>query len=72
MKAAGLNMLRAARVMRARAKAAGTNAPATGLILSIFKAVKDQLMGFVGNMTGVLSYTAIASYLGPDGLKSAA
>jgi len=72
MKAAGLNMLRAARVMRARAKAAGTNAPATGLILSIFKAVKEQLMGFVENMTGVLSYTAIASYLGPDGLKSAA
>jgi hypothetical protein len=30
------------------------------------------LMGFVENMTGVLSYTAIASYLGPDGLKSAA
>ena len=72
MKAAGLNLLRAARVMRARAKAAGTKAPATGLILSIFKAVKERLTGFVGNMTGVLSYPDIASYLGPGGLKLAA
>jgi len=69
MKAAGLNLLRAARVIRARAKAAGTNAPATGLILSIFKAVKERLMGFVGNIIDVLSYPTNSSYLGPNGLK---
>ena len=40
--------------MHARAKAAGTNAAATGLILSIFKVVKERLMGFVGKMVGVL------------------
>jgi hypothetical protein len=72
MKAAGLNLLRAARVMRARAKAAGTKSPAAGLILSIFKAVKERLTGFAGNMAGVLSYTAIAAYPSPGSLKLAA
>lgn len=72
MKAAGLNLLRAARVMRARIKAAGTNIAATGLILPIFKAFKERLMGFVGNMAAVLSYPANASCPSPGGLKLAA
>jgi hypothetical protein len=72
MKAAGLNLLRAARVMRARIKAAGNNVAATGLILPIFKAFKERLMGFVGNMAAVLSYPANASCPGPSGLKLAA
>jgi hypothetical protein len=50
MKAAGLNLLRAARVMRARIKAAGTNVAVTGLILPIFKAFKERLMDFAGNI----------------------
>jgi hypothetical protein len=36
--------------MRARIKAAGTNVAATGLILSIFKAFKERLMDFAGNI----------------------
>jgi hypothetical protein len=72
MKAAGLNLLRAARVMRARAKAAGTNAAATGLILSFFKVVKERLRGFAGKMAGSLSYPAISSCPALGGLKMAA
>jgi hypothetical protein len=72
MKAAGLNLLRAARVMRARAKAAGTNAAATGLILSFFKIVKERLRGFAGKMAGSLSYPAISSCPALGDLKMAA
>lgn len=72
MKAAGLNLLRAARVMRARAKAAGTNSEAIGLILTIFKVVKERIVGFAENMPGALSYPASGSYPDPGELKLAA
>ena len=53
MKAAGLNLLRAARVKCARAKAASTNASAFGHILSIFKAVKERRAGFFKNSASI-------------------
>ncbi|WP_394699479.1 transposase [uncultured Desulfobacter sp.] len=53
MKAAGLNLLRAARVMRARAKGTGTNFSSTGRILFIFKAVKERRLNFFTNHPGI-------------------
>jgi hypothetical protein len=72
MKAAGLNLLRAARVMRARAKAASTNTPSFGLILSIFKVVKERRWRFLTNQTGICQNLSTMPSRSADDLKLAA
>jgi hypothetical protein len=72
MKAAGLNLLRAARVMRAREKATGTITSSIVTILSIFNIVKERITRSVGNMGSVLPYPVIPSGQNPDYFKLAA
>nr|WP_321398365.1 transposase [uncultured Desulfobacter sp.] len=72
MKAAGLNLLRAARVMRARAKGAGTNSPSNGRILFIFKAVKERGLNFFTNSPGICQSISVIPGRYAGNLKLAA
>ena len=53
MKAAGLNILRAGAVRKARRKAEGANGGLHGLIDTTFTAVKKQFLRFLGNLESV-------------------
>lgn len=55
LKAAGLNLLRASRVKRSRAKAAGTNSLSSWHILSISKTVKERRAGLFKNPAGIIA-----------------
>lgn len=72
MKAIGLNIARAARVMRARIKAAGTNNLSFELILSIFKVVKERGIEFFTNHAGICQYPSAMPDRTADDLKLAA
>ena len=69
MKAAGLNLLRAARVQRARAKAQAADRSLKGRMLLIFEVVKERFRRFMANPGPVRGHRIAA---GPGDLKLAA
>ncbi len=60
MKAAGLNLLRAARVQRARAKAQAPDCSLKGRILRIFEGVKERFQRFMADLAPIRSYRTAA------------
>lgn len=72
MKAAGLNLLRAARVKNARAKVVGTNASASGHIFSIFGAIKERISRFFKNPAETYRNLSAVLCRGTSDLKLAA